>query len=70
MLHMSGWYFAAISYIYIDFNFEVQNDNGETLTIKDKQNVADGGSTGGFRPFDEQTVTSNGGNGEFMVTKK
>ena len=54
---------------YIDFNFNVQNDSDETLTITGKTTDPACGFTAGFDPPDEQGVTSNGGKGHFSVMK-
>ena len=53
---------------YIDFNFEVQNDANETLTMQGMSNIADGGTTAGFKPYEPTGVTSNGGKGKLSVT--
>ena len=53
---------------YIALNFELQNNANQTIAIKEKVNLQDHGSTGGFNPTTEQKVTSNGGKGNFSVT--
>ena len=55
---------------HVDFNFDVQNNADETLTITRKEDKLHCGSTKGFKPPGDQAVTSNGENGHFEVTSK
>ena len=55
---------------HVDVNFYIKNDANETLTITRKEDKSHCGSTKGFKPPGDQTVTSNGGNGHFEVTSK
>ena len=48
--------------------FDVQNNADETLTITRKVDKLHCGSTKGFKPPGDQTVTINGGNGHFEIT--